>query len=54
MLVHSKCSGQVFVHGSFIYCDLCEGVVKLEDTMIVDTPRPSKDWSVKKKPLGFV
>jgi len=36
MLVHSVCSGQLFIHNSFVYCDLCEREVGREEIVLVD------------------
>ncbi|MDA4121173.1 MAG: hypothetical protein OK404_02055 [Thaumarchaeota archaeon] len=36
MLVHAACSGALFSHNSFVYCDLCEREVKAYEIQVVD------------------
>jgi hypothetical protein len=39
VFVHAICSGEIFIHGSFMYCDLCERQVRLEEILVVDHNR---------------
>jgi hypothetical protein len=39
MLVHSACSGELFIHGDFIYCNICEREIGREEILVIDDNR---------------